>query len=88
MQGINNWDFSVFKNFNFTERVKLNLWFLFFSTGRIPTDNMPGRINNVNSRSRANTINYLTPGNSVFGRWDQVYSSNPREMQLGARVTF
>jgi hypothetical protein len=24
----------------------------------------------------------------VFGRWDQVYSSNPREMQLGARVTF
>jgi hypothetical protein len=87
MQGINNWDLSVFKNFTVSERVKLNLRADFYNAFNHP-QYTPGRINNVVARNRANTVNYLTPGTSVFGAWDQVYTSNPREMQVGARVTF
>jgi hypothetical protein len=33
-------------------------------------------------------IGYLIPGNATFAKWDQVFASNSRGVQLGARVTF
>jgi hypothetical protein len=45
-------------------------------------------VNNVNFTNRANVTNFLTPGNPLFGQFDQVWSSNPRNIQLGATVTF
>ena len=48
----------------------------------------PGRVNNVNVNNRANVTNFLTPGNALFGQYDQVWSSNPRTIQVGARLTF
>jgi hypothetical protein len=45
-------------------------------------------VNNVNATNRAGVTNYLTPGNPLFGQFDQVYSSNPRVIQLGAKFTF
>jgi hypothetical protein len=32
--------------------------------------------------------NMLTPGNMNFNRPDQVFSSNPRTIVLGAKITF
>jgi len=37
---------------------------------------------------RAGVTNYLTPGNALFAQFDQVYSSNPRVIQLAAKFTF
>jgi hypothetical protein len=67
--------------------VKLNLRADFFNAMNHP-QYTPGRINNVNVKTRSDTNVYLIPGNSVFARWDQVFSSNSRTMQLGARLTF
>ena len=44
-----------------------------------------GKIN-INITNRSGVTNYLTPGNPVFGQFDQVYSSNPRTIQVAARL--
>jgi hypothetical protein len=87
MAGINNWDLAFFKNVNFSERWRLNRRADFYNAFNHP-QYTPGRINNVNLKSRSDTNIYLIPGSSVFGAWDQVFSSNPRFIQLGARLTF
>jgi hypothetical protein len=86
-RGINNFDFSVFKRLSFSERTKLQLRADFFNGFNHPQF-IPGRVNNVNLTNRANVTNFLTPGNPLFGQFDQVWSSNPRNIQLGATVTF
>jgi hypothetical protein len=86
-RGINNFDFSLFKTIPATERMKLTVRADFFNGLNHP-QYTPGRVNNVNNTNRANVTNYLTPGNALFGAFDQVYSSNPRTIQVGARLTF
>jgi hypothetical protein len=86
-RGINNFDFSLFKKLQFTERWNLALRADFFNGLNHP-QYTPGRVNNVNNTNRANVTNYLTPGNPLFAQFDQVYSSNPRTIQVGARLTF
>ena len=46
----------------------------------------PGRPNRVSSFSHAGETNYLTPGNSAFGKWEENLPSNARQLQLTARV--
>ena len=49
----------------------------------------PGQINNVNFRSGlTNTTSYLTPGHVDFGKFDRVFRSNARIIQMGAIVRF
>jgi hypothetical protein len=86
-RGINNWDFNVAKVVSIHERYRLQVRADFFNGFNHP-QYTPGTVNNINSTNRANVTNYLTPGNALFGRFDQVYSSNPRVIQLGAKVTF
>jgi hypothetical protein len=86
-RGINNWDLTVTKNLAFKERTKLELRADFFNAFNHP-QYTPGQVNNINSTNRANVTNFLTPGNSLFGQFDQVWSSNPRVIQVGARLTF
>ncbi|MEO8593644.1 MAG: carboxypeptidase regulatory-like domain-containing protein [Candidatus Solibacter sp.] len=86
-RGINNFDVSISKNIAVGERTRLQLradWLNGFNHPQYT----PGKINNVNLSNRANVTNYLTPGNPVFGAFDQVYSSNPRTVQVAAKVTF
>ncbi|MEO8369474.1 MAG: carboxypeptidase regulatory-like domain-containing protein [Candidatus Solibacter sp.] len=86
-RGINNFDFNISKIVAFNERVRLQVradWL----NGLNHPQYTPGKINNVNLTGRANVTNYLTPGNPVFGAFDQVYSSNPRTVQVAARLTF
>jgi hypothetical protein len=86
-RGINNFDFSLFKTVAATERLKFSVRADFFNGLNHPQFT-PGRIDNILNTNRANVTNYLTPGNALFGQFDQVYSSNPRVIQVGARMTF
>ncbi|HEY2015672.1 MAG TPA: carboxypeptidase-like regulatory domain-containing protein [Bryobacteraceae bacterium] len=86
-QPINNFDFNFVKSFALRERTKLEFRADFFNGFNHP-QYTPGRVNNVTFLNRAGVTNYLTPGNAVFGQFDQVYSSNPRNVQLAAKVTF
>ncbi|HEY1339904.1 MAG TPA: carboxypeptidase regulatory-like domain-containing protein, partial [Bryobacteraceae bacterium] len=87
MRGINNWDFNIAKNVTFTERWRLQVRADFFNGFNHP-QYIPGRVNNILATSHAGQTNYLTPGNPLFGAWDQVYTSNPRNIQIGARLSF
>ena len=86
-RGINNWDLNVAKVVTFRERYRFQVRADFFNAFNHP-QYTPGAINNVTATNRANVTNYLTPGNPLFGQFDQVYSSNPRVIQLGAKLNF
>jgi hypothetical protein len=86
-RGINNWDMNVSKTLAFNERMKLQLRADLYNGFNHP-QYTPGKINNVGFSNRSGVTNYLTPGNPVFGQFDQVYSSNPRTVQVAARLTF
>jgi hypothetical protein len=86
-RAINNWDVNLVKIFSFHERYKFQLRADFLNAFNHP-QYTPGRINNIKFISRANVTNYLTPGNALFGQYDQVYSSNPRFIQVSAVVNF
>lgn len=86
-RGINNWDFNIFKRVSLSERTKLQLRADFFNGFNHP-QYTPGKVNNVNNTNRANVTNFLTPGNALFGQFDQVWSSNPRNIQIGATLNF
>ncbi len=84
---VNNFDFNVVKSFAIGERTRFELRADFFNGLNHP-QYTPGRPNNVTFLNRAGVTNYLTPGNPVFGQFDQVFSSNPRIIQVAAKVTF
>ena len=86
-RGINNWDFNIAKNLAVHERYRLSVRADFFNGFNHP-QYTPGTVNNVQSTNRANVTNYMTPGNALFGQFDQVYASNARVIQLGAKFTF
>jgi hypothetical protein len=86
-RGYNNWDFNVSKIVPFNERWKFQIRADFFNGFNHP-QYTPGSPNNISSTPRAGVTNYLTPGNALFARFDQVYSSNPRNIQLAAKLTF
>jgi hypothetical protein len=84
---INNWDMTVAKNFAIRERTRLQFRADFFNAFNHP-QYTPGMIDNIRLSDRSGVTNYLTPGNPLFAQWGQVYSSNPRFIQLGAKLTF
>ncbi|HEY4364189.1 MAG TPA: carboxypeptidase regulatory-like domain-containing protein [Bryobacteraceae bacterium] len=87
---INNWDITMSKNLTFHERMKLQIRADLFNAFNHP-QYTPGAIDNVSRVDRTSTttpLGYLTPGNALFGRWDQIYGSNSRMVQLAARLTF
>ncbi len=84
---IDNFDFSFVKLFSFRERTKFEIRGDFLNGLNHP-QYTPGSINNINAVGRSGVTNYLTPGNALFGQFDQVYSSNPRNIQVAAKITF
>ncbi len=85
--GINNIDFTIAKNFVMRERWKLQLRADMFNAFNHPQYTL-GRINNVRLRSTFGSTNMFTPGNALFGQWDQAFSSNPRIVQITAKLSF
>jgi hypothetical protein len=83
----NNIDLSLTKRFNFTERTRVEFGSQFFNllnhaqfTG--------GYLSDVSPNGSTIARNDLIPDDKLFGRFDQFYSSNSRQMQIFARIIF
>jgi hypothetical protein len=90
MPGINNFDFSLFKNFRFGEGAKrFQLRADFFNAFNHP-QYVPGSPNDVTPIPTTGVTQYnqIAPLTSDFLRADRVFSSNPRVIQLAARFDF
>jgi hypothetical protein len=92
LPGINNLDFSIFKNFRFGESRRIQLRADLFNALNNPQF-IPGSPNDIQPINTAgiNQVNALTPANitnGTFGRADRVFSSNPRVIQMALRFDF
>ncbi|HKP35623.1 MAG TPA: carboxypeptidase-like regulatory domain-containing protein [Pyrinomonadaceae bacterium] len=90
MPGINNVDFSIFKNFRIGEGSKrFQLRADFFNAFNHP-QYIPGSPNDVAPIGTTGVAQYNTifAGNTDFNRADTVFSSNPRVIQLAARFNW
>lgn len=92
----NNWDLTLVKRLNFTERVGFEFMAQAFNVFN-HSQYLPGSINQANAVSligrpldftTTTTRSFLTPDSPTFSRPDLVFSNNARTMQLGAKVTF
>lgn len=83
----NNIDLSVLKRFNFTERVRFDIGCQFFNLLNHPQFT-GGYLSDVNSNGFTGARNDLVPSDPLFGRFDQFYSSNSRQLQVVARFVF
>ncbi|HEY3839180.1 MAG TPA: carboxypeptidase-like regulatory domain-containing protein [Bryobacteraceae bacterium] len=87
MPAINNLDFNAVKVFTVREGMKFELRADFFNGLNHP-QYTAGAVNNTNQTQRVGLTTPLTPGNALFDAWDQVLSSHPRNIQVGAKLTF
>jgi hypothetical protein len=87
LPGINNFDFSIFKNFRLTEGWKLQFrtdFFNAFNHGQY----IPGSPNAVIPIATTGVTDINTIGRSSFNKPDEVFSSNPRVIQMALRLNF
>jgi len=84
---IDNIDMSVAKSFTGGERYQVQIRADFYNALNHP-QYTPGALDNVLAVGHAGQTNYLTPGNPLFGKWDQVFPSNSRVIQLAAKFNF
>lgn len=91
LPGINNLDFSIFKNFAFYENMKIQFRADMFNAFNHPQF-VPGSVNGVEATSQtsAAATNLITVGrnNTLFNRPDLVFTSHPRVIQLALRLNF
>jgi hypothetical protein len=97
LPGINNLDFSVFKNFRLGETRKIQLRADFYNAFNHP-QYIPGSPNDVQpvtsltvgqvNTITAATVSLANPNNATFNRADRVFLSNPRVVQLALRFDF
>ena len=89
MPGINNFDFSLFKNFRFSEHKKIQLRADMFNAFNHPQF-IAGSPNTVDpiATTGVTTFNQLAPLTSDFLHSDRVFSSNPRIIQMALRFDF
>jgi hypothetical protein len=85
--GINNWDISLFKNFNFTERVKFQLrgeTFNTFNHTQLGGGSNDGIVNTINAPGPGQVPTLATVGTS-----GQITTArDPRTIQIGAKLLF
>ncbi len=97
LPGINNLDFSLFKNFRMGESRRIQVRADFFNAFNHP-QYIPGSPNDVQpvatvAVGQVNTITAATlslanPSAATFNRADRVFASNPRTIQLALRFDF
>jgi len=91
LPGINNFDISFFKNFNFggEGRRRIQLRADFFNAFNHP-QYIPGSPNDVAPIDTVGVgqVNTVFAGNTDFNRPERVFSSNPRVIQLALRFDF
>lgn len=86
---INNFDFSIFKNFRIGESKFIQIRADFFNAFNHP-QYVPGSVNSVDpiNTTGLTTLNQITPLTADFLNPSAVLSSNPRVIQLAARFNF
>ena len=87
MPGINNWDMSFGKKFNFTE----GRYFEFrgdFSNMFNHPQYTAGLINSVKLTTQTTTRVFALPNNANFQQWSENFPSNSRSIQLVAKIVF
>ena len=89
LPGIDNLDLTIYKNFAITESTKMQFRVDFFNAFNHP-QYIPGSPNAVipvstTSVAQVNTISLV---NTSFNKADEVFSSNPRVIQMALRFTF
>jgi hypothetical protein len=86
---IDDIDLTFAKSFSFTERVKIQFAGRFFNILNHP-QYIGGYISDVApvGFTSGAVHNFLIPGTGVFGDPSQVFSSNPRNIQVSAKLTF
>ena len=82
-----NIDLGVAKRFSMTERTHLEIGGQFFNVLN-HAQYTGGYLSDVASSGQTTSRSDLVPGNPLFGRFDQFYSSNSRFGQIYARITF
>jgi len=97
LPGINNLDFSLFKNFQLGENRKIQVRADFYNAFNHP-QYIPGSPNdiqpvNTTAFGQVNTItaaslSLANPSAATFNRADRVFPSNPRTIQLALRFDF
>jgi hypothetical protein len=87
LPGINNIDFSIFKNFRLGETTRIQLRADMFNVINHP-QYIPGSPNDVTpiGTTGVGQVNTVTSG--TFNQPDQVFASNPRVIQLALRFDF
>jgi hypothetical protein len=85
--GINSFDVAIQKNFSIRERGKFEIRMDMFNALNHP-QYTAGRLNSTVNIGRAGINSMLIPGNAFFNQFDQVFSNNPRNIQIGAKITF
>jgi hypothetical protein len=87
LKPINNIDLAVRKRFDISERVHFDIGAGAFNVLN-HAQYTGGYVSDVSSNGFTNARNDLVPNDPLFGRFDQFYSSNSRQMQLVAHITF
>ncbi|HEX6285812.1 MAG TPA: hypothetical protein VFZ71_13090, partial [Pyrinomonadaceae bacterium] len=97
LPGVNNFDFSLFKNFRMGEMRRIQLRADFFNAFNHP-QYIPGSPNDIQpvatvavgqvNTLTAATLSLANPANATFNRADRVFLSNPRTIQLALRFDF
>jgi hypothetical protein len=84
---IDNFDLNIAKAVRFKESYAVEFRVDMYNAFNHP-QYVPGRTDRVSATGHGGETNYLTPGQSSFGQWDQAFSSNPRQLQFTAKVKF
>jgi hypothetical protein len=91
LPGINNLDFSIFKNFLITETVKVQFRTDFYNAFNHP-QYAPGSVNGVEAIGQTSAASAalvgITANTALFNRPDLVFSSHPRIIQMALRLNF
>jgi hypothetical protein len=84
---INNLDLSAYKRISFRERYKIEVGIQAINSLNHPQF-FPGSLDTVNSIGSTGSRNFDTVTNSQFNQKGQVFSSNPRTLQLSGKISF
>lgn len=87
LPGINNLDFTVYKDFAVTETKKLQFRVDFFNAFNHP-QYIPGSPNAVIPIATTGVADVNTVGRNSFNKPDEVFSSNPRVIQMALKFVF
>jgi hypothetical protein len=87
MRPTDNIDLSILKRFVVTERMRFEIGAQFFNVLN-HAQYTGGLLSDVSPYGAGPNASFLTPGNPLFGRFDQFFSSNSRVGQLSAHITF